>query len=107
MTMTSVDDMSLNMTSDDDAAENSHDMAESSRDAAESSHDAAESSHDSSHDLTDDYENCKTDDSKNIRKYHILWLSDCEYVHPWTGPKVRAKEIPKNKVVNRNWANYK
>merc|ERR1719162_2251381 len=74
MTMTSVDDMSSNMTSDDDAAESSHDAAESSHDAAgsshdaaESSHDAAESSHDSSHDLADDYENCKTDELKSIR----------------------------------------
>merc|ERR1712238_573373 len=86
--MTSVDDVSSNMTSDDNAAENSHDMAESSHDvvesshdtvesshdaaassndAVESSHDAAESSHDSSHDLADDYENCKTDELKSIR----------------------------------------
>merc|ERR1712238_477840 len=60
MTMTSVDDMSSNMTSVDDVTESS----ESSHDAAESSHDAAESSHDSSHDLADDYENCKTDELK-------------------------------------------
>merc|ERR1712238_203344 len=52
-----------------DAVESSHDAAaeSSSHDAAESSHDAVESSHDSSHDLADDYENCKTDELKNIR----------------------------------------
>merc|ERR1719162_1439701 len=61
--MTSVDDMSSNMTSVDVVTESS----ESSHDAAESSHDAAESSHDSSHDLADDYENCKTDELKSIR----------------------------------------
>merc|ERR1712238_517238 len=77
MTMTSVDDMSSNMTSVDDVtessesshdmAESSHDAVESSNDAMESSHDAVESSHDSSHDLADDYENCKTDELKSIR----------------------------------------
>merc|ERR1712238_464814 len=90
MTMTSVDDVTesshdLGEESSHDAVESSHDTAaeesshdavesshdaaaeSSSHDAAESSHDAVESSHDSSHDLADDYENCKTDDLKNIR----------------------------------------
>merc|ERR1712238_587021 len=74
MTMTSVDDVTesshdLGEESSHDAVESSHDAAaeSSSHDAAESCHDATESSHDSSHDLADDYENCKTDELKSIR----------------------------------------
>merc|ERR1712238_256726 len=67
MTMTSVDDVTES--SHDLGEESSHDAVESSHDTAaeESSHDAVETSHDSSHDLAYDYENCKTDELKNIR----------------------------------------